>query len=124
MSELTDLVENLEQKYGSPLKYVPHNDPDFITIQKKYWRVNDPLKHLSHKKQKHNKLNGKKIMCKVIDRTTGEEHVFASFTKASKFYGYNKNWVCELYMKQRNGHQNSKYKVVKLDKGEEKTEKR
>lgn len=32
MSELTDLVANLEQKYGSPLGDIPHSDLDFITI--------------------------------------------------------------------------------------------
>lgn len=56
MSELTDLVANLEQKYGSPLHDIPHNDPDFITIQKKYW--------------KHKKHNTKRTKCKVIELKT------------------------------------------------------
>lgn len=35
MSELTDLVSNLERKYGTPPDNIPKDDPDFITLQRK-----------------------------------------------------------------------------------------
>lgn len=108
MSELTNLVSNLERKYGSPLKYVPRNDPDFITIQKKYWPDNN-----QNKRSKHNKKGTK---CKVIELKTGKEHIFQSFYQASKFYGYSQGWACKYYVNQKKGHNNPKYKIVKLEK--------
>lgn len=110
MSELTDLVANLEQKYGSPLHDIPHNDPDFITIQKKYWPDNNQHKQPKHKKHK------KRIRCKVIELKTGKEHIFQSFYQASKFYGYSQGWTHNYYVAQKTGHKNPKYKIVKLSK--------
>lgn len=108
MSELTDLVANLEQKYGSPLRDIPYNDPDFITIQKKYWPDNN-----QNKRSKHNKKGTK---CKVIELKTGKEHIFQSFYQASKFYGYSQGWARKYYVIQKKGHNDPKYKIVKLEK--------
>lgn len=108
MSELTDLVANLEQKYGSPLRDIPYNDPDFITIQKKYWPDNN-----QNKRSKHNKKGTK---CKVIELKTGKEHIFQSFYQASKFYGYSQGWACKYCVNQKKGHNDLKYKIVKLEK--------
>ena len=110
MSELTDLVANLEQKYGSPLRDIPHNDPDFITIQKKYWPNNN-----QHKQPKHNK-HKKRTKCKVIELKTGKEHIFDSLSKAGEFYGYSQDWARNYYKVQKTGHKNPKYKIVKLSK--------
>ncbi|NUF99168.1 hypothetical protein GYW21_10485 [Lactobacillus mellis] len=110
MSELTDLVANLEQKYGSPLRDIPYNDPDFITIQKKYWPDNNQHKHPKHKKYREG------TKCKVIELKTGKEHIFQSFYQASKFYGYSQGWARKYYVIQKKGHNNPKYKIVKLEK--------
>lgn len=108
MSELTDLVANLEQKYGSQLRDIPYNDPDFITIQKKYWPDNN-----QNKRSKHNKKGTK---CKIIELKTGKEHIFQSFYQASKFYGYSQGWACKYYKVQKKGHKNPKYRIIKLEK--------
>lgn len=105
MSELTDLVANLEQKYGSPIKYVPRNDPDFITIQKKYWKNSE-----KHKTPKAG------YKCKFIELQTKREHIFKSFTQASRFYGYSHGWALNQYKAQKKGHKNPKYRIIKLEK--------
>lgn len=116
MSELTNLISRLERKYGSPLQHVPHNDPDFITIQKKYWPDNN-----QNKRSKHNKKGTK---CKVIELKTGTKHIFDSFAKASEFYGYSQEWARNYYVAQKKGHKNPKYKIVKLEKIKEKKNER
>lgn len=114
MSELTNLVASLEQKYGSPLQYVPHNDPDFITIQKKYWK---------NSKKKHKALKAG-YSCKVIELQTKREHIFKSFAQASIFYGYSHGWALNQYNAQKRGVKSKKYKIVKLEKIKEKKNER
>ena len=104
MSELTDLVSSLERKYGTPPDNIPKDDPDFVTLQRKYWFQED-------KRAK----NGDRTRCKVINLETQEEHTFKSLTQASKFYGFNASWAYQRYRAQKNGNRiNSKYKVIKL----------
>lgn len=98
MSELTDLVSSLERKYGTPPENIPKDDPDFVTLQRKYWPK-----------------GSSGTRCKVINLETQEEHTFKSLTQASKFYGFNESWAYQRYKAQKNGnHINSKYKVIKL----------
>lgn len=109
MSELTDLVSKLEKKYGSS---IPHNDPDFILLQEKYWGNN--RKKASKKTSKIGYKSGSS--CKVIDLQTGKEHIFKSFAQASRFYGYSNNWALNQYNAQKRGVKSKKYKIVKLGK--------
>lgn len=103
MSELTDLVSSLERKYGTPPENIPKDDPDYVTLQRKYWFQED-------KRAK----NGDRTRCKVINLETKEEHTFQSFVQASKFYGFNESWAHQRYMAKRGKHSKSKYKVIKL----------
>ncbi|NUF26352.1 hypothetical protein [Bombilactobacillus mellis] len=104
MSELTDLVSSLERKYGTPPENIPKDDPDFVTLQRKYWLPEDT------------DFEGRQeIYCKVINLETQEEHTFKSFTQASKFYGFDASWACRRYRAQKTRNRiNSKYKVIKL----------
>jgi len=103
MSELTDLVSSLERKYGTPPDNIPKDDPDFVTLQRKYWFQEDKRVE-----------NGDRKRCKVINLETQEEHTFDSFVQASKFYGHSKCWAYQRYIAKRGKHSKSKYKVIKL----------
>lgn len=103
MSELTDLVSSLERKYGTPPENIPKDDPDFVTLQRKYWLPEDT------------DFEGRQeIYCKVINLETKEEHVFDSFTQASKFYGHSRRWARGRYIAKGGKYSKSKYKVIKL----------
>jgi len=97
MSELTDLVSRLERKYGTPPDNIPKDDPDFVTLQRKYWPK-----------------GSSGTRCKVINLETKEEHVFDSFTQASKFYGHSRRWARGRYIAKGGKYSKSKYKVIKL----------
>ena len=103
MSELTDLVSRLEHKYGTPPDNIPKDDPDYVTLQRKYWSREDKRTE-----------NGGRTRCKVINLETKEEHVFDSFAQASKFYGHSKRCAYQRYIAKRGKYSKSKYKVIKL----------